>query len=401
MADKPETTAVAKKTEAPKTLAQYLDQNKEMIMAVAPKHMTPEKMIGIAVNATRRTPALKECMPLSILGCIITAAQLGLEMDDVRGHGYMVPFNNKNTGNKEAQFMIGYKGLVKLALNHPDVHAVRAYTVFKADYFDYELGLRPTLSHKPYDGADDKRGGATHYYAVIDMKVGDPLFYVMTIHEVMAHAKRFSKATSGPWKTDFDEMAKKTVIKKALKLAPESPNLSKALALDESASVDVPQKMGSDFGISTGAEEATRSNLESLKEKIEDHKAGAGESEAEFEEAPTTDYPKDEMRDEPEKAESDDKAETEADTKPDAKSEEKSEPEAEKAATMGEAKDILTEYLRGAKEEGLIKDSEYIEACEEASKPDNKNLEYMDAQLKGWKDIVAERQGAQQGDLGL
>lgn len=372
------TTAVAKTQKVPKNLSEFLEQNIDEVMKVAPKHMTPERIIRIAITATSRTPALKECTPISILGCVITSAQLGLELDDVRGYAYMIPFNNKKTGKKEAQFMPGYKGLRKLALNHPDVLTVRSYTVYEGDAFDYGYGLSPYLDHHPCDEVD--RGGVTHFYAVVHLKEGIPLFKVVTVQEALDHKKRYSKATTGPWVDNFNEMAEKTAIIKVLKEAPETPELTRAIALDDAINTDRYSNIGGLTGFAEKTSDATKSRTEMLRDKLTSAKGTVIDVEIE-------DAPEEKMPNEESVKESSDES-----TKPtNAEKAEPKEPEVGEQ-TISDAKNALISYVRDAKEADMITEAEYAEECKDADKPENRNLVYMQEHLAGWKQLVQEKQ---------
>lgn len=187
------------------------------IKKALPSVITPERFTRMVLSALSTNPKLGGCTPASFLGAMMTAAQLGVEPNTHLGQAYLIPFNNHGTA--EVQFQLGYKGLIDLAYRSGQVSTIQAHAVLENDHFEYQLGLDPKLEHVP---ATSNRGEATHYYAVVRMKDGGFCFAVMSKADVDAHAKKYSKAYSGfsPWKTAFDEMAKKTVLKKALKYAP-------------------------------------------------------------------------------------------------------------------------------------------------------------------------------------
>jgi recombination protein RecT len=205
-----------------KTLAQQIEAMKPEIARALPRHLNPERVARIAVTVMRRTPKLAECTPASFLGALMTCAQLGLEPGPL-GHAYLVPYGN------EVTFIAGYRGLVDLARRSGQVQSVSARTVRDGDQFDYEFGLEPSLHHKPA-GTDQP---VTHVYAVIRYKDGGYDFDVMTKLEVDAVRKRSKASGSGPWVTDYPEMAKKTVLRRLLKTAPMSIEYQQAVANDE------------------------------------------------------------------------------------------------------------------------------------------------------------------------
>ena len=215
-----------------KTLAQQIEAMKPEIARAIPRHLNPDRVARIAVTVMRRTPKLAECTPASFLGALMTCAQLGLEPGPL-GHAYLVPYGN------EVTFIAGYRGLVDLARRSGQVSSVQARVVRQGDQFDYAFGLEPKLEHKPTADADKP---VTHAYAVIRLKDGGVDFDVMTKAEIEAVRARSRAAKSGPWVTDWAEMAKKTVLRRLLKTAPMSVEYQQAVANDEqtrtSAAVD-------------------------------------------------------------------------------------------------------------------------------------------------------------------
>ena len=226
---------------APVGVAELITQNIGVINRIMPKYLNAERMIQLAISYSRQ-PALRDCTPASFVGVFMAAAQLGLELD-VRGEAYAVPFWNKkcNPARKEAQFIAGYKGLIKLATNSGKVRNVFAHEVRQGDEFDYGYGLEPYLIHKP--GA--KRGDVTHVYAVGAFTNGGHHFEVMSIEEVYAIRDKFSKAAkSGPWVDNPREMSLKTVCRRLCKFLPASTDLARAVALDEANEAQIPQDLG-------------------------------------------------------------------------------------------------------------------------------------------------------------
>lgn len=216
---KKKTTAVAEKKK-PETLKDYVMAMQNQIAKALPKVITPERFTRIALTALSSTPKLAECDRNSFLGGLMQAAQLGLEPNTPLGQAYLIPFNNRKKGIVECQFQIGYKGLIDLAYRSGEMASIYAHAVHEGDDFEYEYGLDQKLVHKP---ASTNRGKPVCYYAVWKLKTGGYGFGVMSVDDVAAHAQKYSQAysySSSPWKTEFDEMAKKTVLKAVLKYAP-------------------------------------------------------------------------------------------------------------------------------------------------------------------------------------
>lgn len=216
---KQQTAAVAEKKK-PQTLKDYVIAMQDQVAKALPKVMTPERFTRIVLTALSSTPKLAECDRNSFLGGIMQAAQLGLEPNTPLGQAYLIPFKNNKKGIVECQFQIGYKGLIDLAYRSGEMSSIYAHAVHENDEFEYEYGLDQKLVHKP---ASSNRGKAIKYYAVWKLKNGGYGFGVMSVEDVTLHAQKYSQAfsySSSPWKTEFDEMAKKTVLKAVLKYAP-------------------------------------------------------------------------------------------------------------------------------------------------------------------------------------
>ncbi len=221
------------------TLQGLLEKYKGQIAVALPKHLTPERMIRVALTAVSTTPALQKCTALSVAGAIVQASILGLEPNGALGEAYLIPYGNV------CQLIPGYLGLIKLVRNSGELMMINAQPVHEKDTFEFEDGLDPYLTHKRYKGED--RGAVIAYWAGAVLKGGGKQFVVMTKKEAEAHGKKFSKTYSnGPWKTDFDAMAMKTCLRKLVKFLPKSIEAQIAVSLDERAEAGVAQQFSVD-----------------------------------------------------------------------------------------------------------------------------------------------------------
>lgn len=214
-----------------RTIQNTIERMMPEIKKALPNTITPERFTRITLSALSNNPTLKLCSELSFLSAMMTSAQLGLEPNTPLQQAYIIPY--KNHGNYEAQFQIGYKGLIDLAYRSGQVKTIYAEAVHENDTFEYELGLNPKLVHVP---ADRNRGEVTHYYAVFKLVNGGEGMFVASKDDILKHAEKYSKSyakDTSPWKTNFDEMAKKTVIKQVLKYAPLSTDFMSKLTADE------------------------------------------------------------------------------------------------------------------------------------------------------------------------
>lgn len=239
MIQKAQQNSVAKKTN--KTMQDYVKAMSGEIAKALPSVITPERFTRMVLSAISTNPKLAECSPQSFLGAMMTAAQLGVEPNTALGQAYIIPYFNGKQKCMEAQFQLGYKGLIDLAYRSGEVSIIQAQVVYEHDDFEYELGLDPKLKHKP---ATKDRGNAIAYYAIFKTKDGGYGFEVMSIDDVTAHAKKYSKAyASSPWQTNFDEMAKKTVLKKVLKYAPLKSDFVRGLTQDNTIKTQISEDM--------------------------------------------------------------------------------------------------------------------------------------------------------------
>ncbi len=232
-------TEIAPKQAAFDNIRAFFLQHKDQLAMAAPKFMTPARLIRVALTAVSMTPRLMECTPASLMGALLQCAQLGLE-PGILGQAYLVPFKNSRINRYEVQLIPGYKGLITLARRSGEISTIMAQVVYEKDKFAYKLGSNPDITHTPFDG--DERGAITYFYAVAKLKDGGIQFDVLSKARVDAHRDRYSKAASdGPWKTDYDAMGLKTVLRRLCKLLPASVELHTAITLDEYAEAQLPQ----------------------------------------------------------------------------------------------------------------------------------------------------------------
>jgi len=224
-----------------KTMQAYIKAMEPAIKKALPSVITPERFTRMVLSALSATPKLAECSPQSFLAAMMTAAQLGVEPNTALGQAYLLPY--RNHGQMECQFQLGYKGLIDLAYRSGEVSVIQAHTVYENDVFEYELGMDPKLRHVP---AKADRGEAVAYYAMFKTKDGGYGFEVMSVDDVQRHAQRYSKSYgsgSSPWRSNFDEMAKKTVLKRALKYAPLKSDFVRGVAQDETIKAELSDEM--------------------------------------------------------------------------------------------------------------------------------------------------------------
>jgi recombination protein RecT len=256
------------------TIADLFIKHKDQIAMALPQHLTADRMTRLVMTEIRKTPKLGLCDPYSLLGAVVQASQLGLEVGSFLGHVHLIPFENKAKGISEVQIIIGYKGLIDLVRRSGDLADIFAETIHKNDEFKYELGLRKTLMHCPAFG---NRGELIGAYAVAHLKDGSTPFVVLHKEEIDKVAKTF-----GPWKTHYEEMAKKTAVRRLFKWLPMSvdkPQVRRAIELEEreeqsidmTDSVDVLLETGIINELPPSHEEITDPKIFELRNKLEKH----------------------------------------------------------------------------------------------------------------------------------
>jgi recombination protein RecT len=203
------------------------DRVKSEIARALPTHLTPDRFVRVALTALTRTPRLADCTQESFLRCIMDCSALGLEPDGRRAH--LIPYKDQCT------LIIDYKGYVELVRRSGDVAAIRAETVCEADGFEWENGV---VTHRI--NWRTSRGEVQAVYAEAKLASGETQTAVMTLDEINAIRDRSQGYTyaknnkkSHPWMTDWAEMAKKTALRRLIKLLPLSVEIADAMDKDD------------------------------------------------------------------------------------------------------------------------------------------------------------------------
>lgn len=210
-------------------LRAILERNWPRIQSVIGNNMSPERLLQMCISEINRTPHLAECSAESVLSCFMKCSALGLEPSSVNGLGgcYVIPF--RNHGKYEATFVLGYKGMIDLARRSGEIRDISARAVHEGDEFHYSYGLHEDLVHVPCANP----GKLTHVYMVANFKDGGHYFQVMNRADI-DKARASSKASgNGPWVTHYEEMARKTVIRRAFPYLPVSVDARSAGVADE------------------------------------------------------------------------------------------------------------------------------------------------------------------------
>lgn len=221
-------------------------QSHPELVKLYPAHMqqAAARLARAVVTEVQKNPELATCTGMSLVSCAVQAAQLNLEIGGPTGQSYMVPYWNKQIGQNEAQFQLGYRGMITLAYRSRLVAAVTAKAVRSGDEFDVVYGTRPGIDHRPGTGGD-----ITHVYAVVQFKGGGLDFEVMTRDQIEQHRITYSRQgtdsnrgnkAKGIWEKSWEAMALKTVIRRLLKRCPIGVDLG-AEEIEEPAALAADQ----------------------------------------------------------------------------------------------------------------------------------------------------------------
>lgn len=234
-----------------------LEGKRDQLAQLVPKHLTVERLMKVAVGAMMKSPNLQKCTPNSLLNCFIGAAEVGLEPGGVLGHAYLVPYGDTAT------MIIGYRGLIELMRRTGELASIRCVVVHEKDTFKLTEGIEQTIKHEPFLAGD--AGPLKFAYCVAKLKDGSVQVELMTRHQIEEIRKRSRAGQSGPWVTDFEEMAKKTVLRRAAKYLPvASERFQKAIEIDDGDYVD-----GGVITATLEASERTQSVKERVKSRLQ------------------------------------------------------------------------------------------------------------------------------------
>jgi len=222
-----------------------------------------EQLVRDATTEIRRNPKLALCNRASVLGGLMTMAQLGLRIG-VLGHGWLIPMWNDKRREQMATLIIGYKGYTKLAYNAAALRDLRSRTIFAADEYAIEYGTEERLLHRPAMTAD--RGEPIGYYCVVNLNARQPgqpggqIFHFRSQAEMERHRDRYAMSRefdwssgkpkpkfhddgrpiiTGPWRDNFEEMAWKTEWITIARFVPMSADLELATFADGTARLDL------------------------------------------------------------------------------------------------------------------------------------------------------------------
>lgn len=222
----PQESNLAKRAEHP--LIVTIQKMEPEIRRALPRHLNSDRMMRMCLTALRSTPKLLQCESNSVLGAFMELSQLGLEPSTPLGHAWVLPYKDK------AKVIIGYKGYIALAARAGI--AINAEVVYDADQFTYPCLGDSRIVHVP---SESERGERRYAYAGA-VSHGFPFQFKVVNRSDIARAKatsasvRFGRET--PWDSDEDAMWRKTAVRRLAPFLPLTPELARAIELDDEAS---------------------------------------------------------------------------------------------------------------------------------------------------------------------
>jgi recombination protein RecT len=237
-----------------KTLGQQIAEMQQEFQRAMPRGVEATQLVRDALTCLRSTPQLAACEASTVLGALMTCAQLGLRPGVAGlGHAWPLPMWSGKNRRMEATLVIGYKGYQELAYRHDKVISIASRVVYSNDDFRMVYGIdADVLEHTPC--TTGTRGEPRLYYALARLQGGYALTEPWTQEDMEAHRDRYAmakvkdretgeKVIVGPWRDQFIEMGRKTMIRGPLvKMIPLSTELAQAIAVDEGVRVDLNPK---------------------------------------------------------------------------------------------------------------------------------------------------------------
>ena len=174
-----------------------------------------ERFISSLMSAVQTNPTLQKCTNASLVNAALLGYTLNLSPSPQLGYFYMVPYNNH--GTMEAQFQIGYRGLLQLAMRSGQYRKINAVPIKEGEFVSYNPLDESIEVNIIQDPEKREQAPTIGYYAMFEYSNGFRKEMYWSKGQMEAHARRYSKSYgSGPWKTDFDKMAIKTMLRQLL-----------------------------------------------------------------------------------------------------------------------------------------------------------------------------------------
>lgn len=206
-----------------------LEKFKPEVARALPAHLSADRMLRIATTEFRKNPKLEQCDPVSVFAAVIMASQLGLE-PGILGQSYLVPYG------RECQLIPGWQGLNDLVSRSGRATSWTG-AVYKGDEFDYALGDRPFITHRPGEDVSQHPDNLRYLYAVGRVKGAEwPVIEVWSANKVAKHRDYYNKVGKRHYSYEnFEMYGRKVPLLQVIKYMPKSVELQRAQDLEYAA----------------------------------------------------------------------------------------------------------------------------------------------------------------------
>lgn len=235
MASTPEVLTPSLITPNVQKIKAVLEGNLAKIAEVCSKNITPEVLFKSAMTMVYKTPKLQECEPASFAMALLDAARCGVEFGEGQ-EAYLIPYKNGPASKRmqrdvyECQFRIGYRGLVKVAIETGAASVMDAHVVYEKDEFTFGYGIVPWIEHRPKLG---DRGKPVAAYCAGKHANGEPFLDVLSLEDIEKARSCSQSSDSLMWTKFWGEGARKTAIRRMAKRLRGNPRLAMTIAIDE------------------------------------------------------------------------------------------------------------------------------------------------------------------------
>jgi len=218
------------KAGASRTPAQIAEEARALVTKAVPEGVKADSIVLALRVCLASTPKLQGCSAASIFAAVYQIAALGLTPGDSRGLAYLIPYGST------CQLIVGYRGLIQLAVGSGGATSIRAGVVGKDDEWEWVEGLEPVLRHKPKSSAP-RPADVIAAYAIAELPGGGRSWVVLTRDDLEARRKvgASGKGRASPWDEFYSEMARKSAVRALCKYLILSPDRAARLTRAEAA----------------------------------------------------------------------------------------------------------------------------------------------------------------------
>jgi recombination protein RecT len=246
----------------------------ETIRAILPDSMDLRRFVKTTMIALSKNPDLQKCTQESIVRSIIEAASVGLEPTGMLNRAWLVPYNNKKKDangkeywENEAQLAIGYEGLIDLSRRSGEVRKVTARVVYEGDEFTVIQGTEERLEHTPAFLTEDPLK-ITLVYCIVTYRDGTTQHEIMSRKQVDGVRAKAKAKNAMAWTDSYPEMARKTVVRRAMKYLPLTPEVIEAVARDDEREFGTPTVAAAIGPRASSLRESIKAQAEEIEGKV-------------------------------------------------------------------------------------------------------------------------------------